>query len=144
MSENELQQEDEGEVGSDHELDENNDMDTEPFGSSDVGSGSSECEALCCATFDTISQPRDKALLRKTRSTKSGRTRCFLPSWYDQFKWVHFCQSRLKAFCFYCMKARGSSTQITRTDQVFASSGFSNWEKMFVSPQECSNDTCSS
>ena len=54
-------------------------MDTEPSGteSSSLGSGSSKCEALCCAMSDSISQPRGKALLRKTKSIKCGKARCF-------------------------------------------------------------------
>ena len=43
-------------------------------------------------------QLRDKTLLDKTEIIQSGKTRCFVPSWYDQFKWLHFCQSRLNFF----------------------------------------------
>ena len=130
-SDNELQQGNEGEVGSNYKVDENIDMDTEPSGteSSGLGSGSSKCEALCCAMSDSISQPRDKALLSKTKSIKCGIARCFLPLWYDQFKRIHFCQSWLKVFCFYCMKASDSLTRSTTADQAFVTSGFSNWKK---------------
>lgn len=130
-SDKELQQGIEGEVGSNHEDNENSDLDTEPCGtdSSVLGLDSSKCEALCCGTSDSISQPKDKTMLSKTKSFKSGKERCFLPLWYDQFKWIHFCQSRLKVFCFYCMKASKSSACSTRADQAFVASGFSNWKK---------------
>lgn len=47
------------------------------------------CTSLCCST-DDISQPMDSILLNKTKSVQSGKTRCFLPSWYKQFPWIHF------------------------------------------------------
>ena len=52
-----------------------------------------------------------------------------MSSWYNQFKWIHFCQTRLKVFCHYCVKASRLSGKSIRADQVFVTSGFSNWKK---------------
>jgi len=94
---------------------------------SDQGNGNS-CKASCCTT-STINQPRDKCLLNKTKTIQSGKTRCFLSSWYSQFKWIHFCQTRLKVFCYYCIKASSLSSRNIRADQTFVTSGFSNWKR---------------
>ena len=106
-------------------------MDTKPCGtdSSGLDPDSRQCEAICCGTSDSIRQPRDKALLSKTKSLKSGKVRWFLPLWYDQIKLIRFFQSQLKVFYFYCIKTRDTSTRSTRGDEAFVASSFSNWEK---------------
>ena len=61
---------------------------------------------------------------------QSGKTKFSLSSWYDQFKWIHFCQSGFKVYCYYCVKASGATwMKNIRVDQVFVISGFSNWSK---------------
>ena len=94
---------------------------------SDQGNGNS-CEAPCC-TASIINQPRGKCLLTKTKTIQSGKARCFLSSWYSQFKWIHFCQTRLKVFCYYCVKASSLTGRNIRADQAFVTTGFSIWKK---------------
>ena len=40
-----------------------------------------------------------------------------------------FCQTRLKVFCYYCIKASSLNGRNIRADQTFVTSGFSNWKK---------------
>ena len=65
----------------------------------------------------------------KTKTMQSGKARCFVSSWYNQFKWIHFCQTRLKVFCYYCVKGSSLSGRNIRADQAFVTTGFSNWKK---------------
>ena len=65
----------------------------------------------------------------KTKTIQSGKARCFVSSWYNQFKWIHFCQTRLKVFCYYCVKGSSLSGRNIRADQAFVTTGFSNWKK---------------
>ena len=96
-------------------------------------SDSETCTSLCCTGRDSdISQPTDSTLLNKTKNVQSGKTRCFLPSWYTQFPWIHFCKAKLKVFCFHCMIAsKGHTVRIrnAKADSAFISTGFSNWKK---------------
>ena len=94
---------------------------------SDQWNGNS-CKAPCCTT-SIINQPRDKCLLNKTKTIQSGKARCFLSSCYSQFKWIHFCQTRLKFFCYYCVKASSLSGRNIKADQAFVTTGCSNWKK---------------
>ena len=65
----------------------------------------------------------------KTKTIQSGKARCFVSSWYNHFKWIHFCQTRLKVFCYYCVKGSSLSGRNIRADQAFVTTGFSNWKK---------------
>ena len=59
----------------------------------DQGNGNS-CKAPCCTAF-IINQPRNKFLFNKTKTIWSGKAKCFLSSWYSQFKWTHFCLGKM-------------------------------------------------
>ena len=103
-----------------------------------VTTPASGCCILVCCYNDEISQPLDAVILKKTeRSYGSGtncRKRSFLPSWYQQFPWIHLCTSNFKTYCFYC-KYAASNLQVrvgTRPDPAFSSIGFSNWKKAVV------------
>ena len=41
----------------------------------------------------------------------------------------HFCQTRLKVFCYYYVKASSLSGRNIRADQAFVTTGSSNWKK---------------
>ena len=89
--------------------------------------------ALCYTGRDSdISQPTDSTLLNKTKNVLSRKTRCFLPSWYTQFPWIHFCKAKLKVFSFHCMiasKGRTVGIRKAKADSTFISTGDSNWKK---------------
>ena len=92
---------------------------------------------LCCSG-GTINQPTSKALLERSErvygSGTSTQTRYFLSKWYKTFSWLHFCSSKYKAFCFYCMKAAQQNTSVmsSKAEAAFISTGYSNRRKATV------------
>lgn len=76
------------------------------------------CSSLCC-TGGVINQPADSGLLTRAAkvygSGKNLQRKQFLPTWYQSFKWIHFCSESLKV---YCKAAHPAFT-----------TGFSNWKK---------------
>ena len=51
----------------------------------------------------------------------SGRSRSFLATWYDKYRWLEYSISRNEAFCFCCCHFGGSPNSWTTT-------GFNNWK----------------
>ena len=64
----------------------------------------------------------------------NAQTRYFLSKWNKSFPWLHFCSSKYKALCFYCMKAAQLNVTIMsmKAESAFVSIGYSNRRKATV------------
>ena len=93
------------------------------------------CQSACCAGLRVANHPFDKAFLATTKQQVGNKEeyRCLNPQWYRDYKWLHFCQSSMKLFCFYCLLAHranpnlASSTRHCKT--AFVKEGYQNWKK---------------
>ena len=65
---------------------------------------------------------------------KQGILCCsFQPSWFSSFKWLNYCLTRNKIFCFYCYTATKQQlvTFSKKNSEAFVSVGFDNWKKAY-------------
>ena len=56
--------------------------------------------------------------------------RCFQPSWFVKWPWVHYNEAQDSVFCFTCIKA-SSENKIqwaSNSEAAFITAGFSNWK----------------
>ena len=88
---------------------------------------SSQCTSQCCKDCESPFQPR--ATHTKKRQGKQNRS--FNNGWYRDHKWLSFCTSQGKVFCFYCRKAacEGLLPSGSRIDSSLILIGFGNWKK---------------
>jgi len=95
-----------------------------------VGPDDNHCEAVCCAERDKPHQPElDYSSLSKKK--QGNICRSFQPSWFTSFKWLNYCLTRNKIFCFYCYAATKQQlvTFSKKNSEAFVSVGFDNWKK---------------
>ena len=87
----------------------------------------SQCTSQCCKDCESPFQPR--ATHAKKRQDKQNRS--FNNGWYRDHKWLSFCTSQGKVFCFYCRKAacEGLLPSGSRIDSSLILIGFGNWKK---------------
>lgn len=71
-------------------------------------------------------QPKDASVLKLTKQTHG---RSFNSRWYKDFPWIHYCSSRKRVFCYFCLQAyqKGFLTSLMKT--AFCIEGFQNWKK---------------
>ena len=63
------------------------------------------CEAECCVTqHNEPYQPRRTFNESKKKQGKQSRT--FQKSWFDHHRWLTYCTTRNRVFCFYCRKVK--------------------------------------
>ena len=78
---------------------------------------------------DAPFQPRSHDYPKRAFGVSQVVFRAFLPSWYDNYPWLHWDMKRERVFCFTCVKAaRGKLLFNTKTDAAFISTGFQNWK----------------
>ena len=93
------------------------------------------CQSACCADLRVANQPFDKAFLATTKQQVGNKEEyCYLnPQWYRDYKWLHFCQSSMKLFCFYCLLAHHANPNLASSTQhceiTFIKEGYQNWKK---------------
>lgn len=89
-----------------------------------------QCSSECCA--DELSEPYHPRIDFALTKRKQGKqSRSFCSSWFKNYKWLSFCTSRQKAFCFYCRSAmsKGLLAWSKKADGAFITKGFDNWKK---------------
>ena len=70
-------------------------------------SSDSSCVAECC-NGDRPYQPQiNYSSVSKRKQGKFCRS--FQSSWYNSFKWLSYCMTHNKVFCYYCRTATASS-----------------------------------
>ena len=86
-----------------------------------------QCTSQCCKDREFPFQPR--AAHTKKRQGKQNRS--FNTRWYRDHRWISFCTSQEKVFCFYCRKAahEGLLPSGSRIDSSLIMIGFGNWKK---------------
>ena len=91
-------------------------------------SANPQCASQCCKDREFPFQPR--AMLH-TKKRQGKQNRSFNTRWYRDHKWLSFCTSQGKVFCFYCRKAAcdGLLPSGSRTDSTLIAIGFDNWKK---------------
>lgn len=94
-----------------------------------VQNNSCSCSSECCK--DGLSEPYHPAnsiLRSKRRQGKQNRS--FQRQWFGEYKWLTYCETRHKAFCFPCRSASSRGLiNVARNSHVFVSQGFRNWKK---------------
>lgn len=117
---------------SDHESDSGTSCPAEARSSSmshdNSRSANPQCTSQCCNDREFPFQPR--AMLH-TKKRQGKQNRSFNTNWYRDHKWLSFCTSQGKVFCFYCQKAAcdGLLPSGSRTDSTLITTGFDNWKK---------------
>ena len=83
----------------------------------------------CCSDLSEPYQPNTDCLATKKKQGKQSRSFC--SSWFKDHRWLSFCVSHSKVFCFYCRTAtsRGWLTFSTKAENTFTARGFNNWKK---------------
>ena len=73
------------------------------------------CQSACCTDLQVENQPADKAFLVTTKQQVGNKEEyhCLNPQWYRDYKWLHFCRSRMKLLCFYCLLAHHANPNLT-------------------------------
>ena len=92
-------------------------------------SSDSLCIAECC-NGDRPYQPRiNYSSVSKSKQGKCCRS--FQSSWYGSFKWLSYCMTHNKVFCYYCRTATASRlvSFSKKNNDAFVSVGFDNWKK---------------
>ena len=72
-------------------------------------------------SISSTSKPMQPRLSFYPNKYISGRSRSFLPTWYDKYSWLEYSISRNVAFCFCCRHFGGPTNSWTTT-------GFDNWK----------------
>ena len=86
-----------------------------------------QCTSQCCKHREFPFQPR----VTHTKKRQGKQNRSFNTRWYRDHKWISFCTSQGKVFCFYCRKAtyEGLLPSGSRIDSSLITIGFGNWKK---------------
>ena len=80
------------------------------------------CTSACCMDIVSPNQPKQSAVLQK-----GGRS--LNPHWYKEFPWIHYCNSRKRVFCYYCVSAYEKGLLTSHPKTAFFVEGFQNWKK---------------
>ena len=90
----------------------------------------SDCSSECCD--DNLPQPYHPHIDFATSKLKQ-RKQChmFKSIWFSQHKWLTYCVTQNKAYCYYCRTAvrRGIICFTKKHKEAFISTGFENWKK---------------
>ena len=77
-----------------------------PSISTSTASSSSSCDTECCYRNSNDGPYQLKVCYDNiTRRVQSKNPRYFNPVWYNSFKWLSFCVTINKVFCFFCRLA---------------------------------------
>ena len=93
-------------------------------------SSSDHCSSECCDA--DLSQPYHPKINYLNSKRKQGKqNRVFQSAWYDEYRWLTFCVTRNKAFCYYCRAAvsKGLINFSKKGKGTFVHTGFDNWKK---------------
>ena len=77
--------------------------------------------ALRCPT-----QPRNLTFARKWQN---GQWRSFQQTWFDEFDWLEYSESKDAAYCLYCYLFFDPGKPEKFGSSVFAKDGYTNWKK---------------
>jgi len=77
--------------------------------------------ALRCPT-----QPRNLTFARKWQN---GQWRSFQQTWFDEFDWLEYSESKDAAYCLYCYLFFDPGKPEKIGSSVFAKDGYTNWKK---------------
>ena len=106
-------------------------VDSESHGSSDTVTQSDEistCSSECCNS--ELSEPYHPASIALNKRRQGKQNRSFQRGWFVEHKWLTYCETCHKAFCFSCRSALSRGLICTPSKgQAFVSKGFDNWKK---------------
>ena len=71
-------------------------------------------------------QPRNLTFAHKWQS---GQWRSFQQTWFDEFDWLEYSESKDAAYCLYCYLFFNSAKPEKFGSSVFAHQGYVNWNK---------------
>ena len=82
------------------------------------------------ASFDfTPNQPRDFEFPKNTFG-RDPKQRSFQPDWFNNFKWIHYDETKDAAFCFTCVQAlKKNIISSEKSEKAFTETGYRNLKK---------------
>ena len=89
------------------------------------------CKQRCCNDTSATFQTTDNTILNKTMITyPDGKNRRFQVAWYKQYSWVVLCETKAKAFYFFCRFATSHAMMVfsSKAEDAFVTEGFCNWK----------------
>ena len=61
---------------------------------------------------------------------KRPKTRSFQPDWFNNFKWIHYDETKDAAFCFTCVRAlKKNIISSKNSEKAFTETCYRNWKK---------------
>ena len=114
------------------DLDSDLEGDSESHGSSatvaQIDEFSSTCSSECCKS--ELSEPYHPSNILLSKKRQGKQNRSFQRGWFMEHKWLTYCETHHKVFCFSCRSAlsRGLIC-VPSKGHVFVSKGFDNWKK---------------
>lgn len=95
---------------------------------------------------DEPHQPRDFPYPKRQFGKTKVVSRPFQSAWFGSFPWLHYDEGTDSAFCFTCSTAvrqkKILSTNSSKMDGAFVSTGFSNWKDATVSFRKHESSEC--
>ena len=91
-----------------------------------------QCFSECCnPDRDGPNQPTSSKVLSTTKRIQSHQARYVQSSWFSQYRWLTFCETRRRLFCFYCTQAENKKliTFSSKAEDAFSKIAFCNWKK---------------
>lgn len=89
------------------------------------------CTALRCQLDGHGPFHPDTSDLIHAKRQQGKQNRFVCEAWFRSYKWLTFCLTVNKVYCFYCRIAdsKGLLTFSKRSDDSFTKTGFCNWKK---------------
>ena len=91
-----------------------------------------------------IISPNQPSNFRFPKTAFGKQSRSFQSAWFRDYPWLHYDEKIDSAFCYICIKQseKGNLKSPPELDQVFISTGFSNWKKALLWFQEHQTSEC--
>ena len=95
------------------------------------------CSAVSSVSPTTVTvlpkephQPRNIRFPQREFGKKSVVKRCFQPSWFGKWPWLHYVEDEHQVLCFTCCHANSQKKLqwSGNADSAFLVKGFSNWK----------------
>ena len=85
----------------------------------------------CNPDFEGPNQPTSSKVLSITKRIQLHQARYVQSSWFSQYRWLTFCETRKSLFCFYWTQAENKKlpTFSSKAEDAFSKIGLCNWKK---------------
>lgn len=91
-------------------------------------SSTEQCSSECCD--EDLREPYHPNIsCIRTKRKQGKQSRSFQGVWFDEHKWLTFCVTRKKAYCYYCRTGAARGLINAGKCGAFVFVGFDNWKK---------------